>query len=68
MNKDFDLLEQVALDCGFDSEDDMNKMISSIDLGKKSSKTAFQRWKVEDGTKGKLLWLIEQKIVETLEK
>jgi hypothetical protein len=68
MSKDFNFLEQMALDCGFDSEEDMNKMILSVDLSKESSKTAFQRWKVEDGTKGKLLRLIESKIIKTLKE
>ncbi len=64
--RDFNLLEQMARDCGFDSEEDMNAVISSVDLSKEPSKTAFQKWQVEDGTKGKILHLIENKIIDTL--
>ena len=68
MNNNFNLLEQMALDFGFDSEEDMNRMISSIDLGKGPSRTAFQVWKVEDGTKGGLLKLIDSKILPLTEE
>jgi hypothetical protein len=52
-------MDAIAQAQGFVNAEEMNKMVSKVDLTTAEGLAAFQTWKEEDGTKAGLVTLLE---------
>lgn len=55
-------MEELVKECGFESLDDFNSLISKADLSTKENIKAFKHWQNEDGTKNGLLALLNLQV------
>lgn len=53
-------MEGLILEMGFESQDEFNNLICSVDLSSSGKIEQFIHWKSNDGTKSGLLKLIEK--------
>lgn len=53
-------IAEVARDLGFESEEEMHRLIASVDLSSQSQFAAFLAWRDTDGTKAGLLKLLPE--------
>ena len=50
-------MEEMVKECGFDSFEEFNKMISNVDISTEEKMKKFKKWQYADGTKKGLLKL-----------
>ena len=53
-------MEELAKEMGFESEQEMHKLIASVDLSDPDKLHKFMNWKENDGTKKGLLHVIDE--------
>jgi hypothetical protein len=51
-------MEEFVKEMGFESEEEMHKMVASVDLTDPDKMQKFMNWKEADGTKEGLLYVI----------
>ncbi len=51
--------DDISKESGFESADEMFRLISSVDISNDEKMSAFKRWQSEDGTKDGLDKLME---------
>jgi hypothetical protein len=51
-------MEDFVKEMGFESEQEMNKLVASVDLTDSNKMQKFMNWKEADGTKEGLLYVI----------
>jgi hypothetical protein len=53
-----DAMEQIVREQGFESVEEFNRLVASVDLGSGEKLLAFKRWQSNDGSKEGLVQLL----------
>lgn len=58
------VLDEVVRSQGFRDEQEMSRLVSSVDLSTPQARDAFQEWKMTDGSREGLVSLLEKPSME----